>query len=386
MQGRFGSYHEFKAGSKTFNIPDYYSLNKVIGNGAYGVVISAADRRDGKNYAIKLCQDAFRDNIDAKRILREVKLLRRFEHPNVIKIVDVIPIHPSSHKFDDIYIVQDLMETDLHRIIYSKQSLSIDHVRYFTYQLLKGLKYIHSANVIHRDLKPANLLINSNCDLKICDFGLARAIQDDPINGGLLTQYVVTRWYRAPEILLNCTAYTKAVDVWSAGCILGELLLRDALFKGSNYIQTLQMITSKLGTLRESEMSFISNARAKSFMMGLPPTSPLPMGQWFPKFKNEVQALDILRGMLTIHPDQRLTVEQCLAHPFFSSLHNPDEEPTHHQQISFAIDDTELTSNEVREEFWSEIRAYHPYIAEQYPREEAHHSEETSFDDFRGRK
>jgi serine/threonine protein kinase len=116
------------------------------------------------------------------------------------------------------------METDLHRIIYSRQPLTIDHIQYFVYQMLRGLKYIHAANVLHRDLKPSNILVNSNCDLKICDFGLARGVEDE--QSGELTEYVVTRWYRAPEIMLACQDYSKAIDVWSVGCIFAELLAR----------------------------------------------------------------------------------------------------------------------------------------------------------------
>ena len=143
--------------------------------------------------------------------------------------------------FHDVYIVSELMETDLYRIIYSKQSLSIDHVKYFVYQILRALKYIHSANVIHRDLKPSNLLVNSNCDLKVCDFGLARGVLDDNqtkdhSSRPLLTEYVVTRWYRAPEIMLACHEYDKPVDIWSTGCILAELLARKPYFPGDDYI------------------------------------------------------------------------------------------------------------------------------------------------------
>ncbi len=111
--------------------------------------------------------------------------------------------------------------------------------QYFLYQLLRGLKYIHSANVLHRDLKPSNLLLNANCDLKICDFGLARTTSETDF----MTEYVVTRWYRAPELLLNCSEYTAAIDVWSVGCIFMELLNREPLFPGRDYVQQLRLIT-----------------------------------------------------------------------------------------------------------------------------------------------
>ena len=129
-----------------------------------------------------------------------------------------------------------LMECDLDRIVSSSQSLSDAHIQYFVYQILRGLLYIHSANVLHRDLKPSNLLVNSNCDLAICDFGLARGVVDDET----LTEYVVTRWYRAPELLTEAQYYGPAVDVWSVGCILAELLGRRPLFQGKDYMHQLK--------------------------------------------------------------------------------------------------------------------------------------------------
>jgi mitogen-activated protein kinase 1/3 len=233
--------HSFLAGKHSFTVDTRYSLIRVIGSGAYGVVISAHDAKTQTNVAIKMVPKAFNDEVDAKRILREIKLLKHFHHENIVSIVDMMPPQAQYvEDFQDVYIVADLMETDLHRIIYSKQKLSIDHVQYFIYQVLRGLKYIHSANVLHRDLKPSNLLVNSNCDLKICDFGLARGIypDHDERKGGtmLLTEYVVTRWYRAPEIMLACHEYSKPVDVWSVGCIFAELILRKPYFPGDDYI------------------------------------------------------------------------------------------------------------------------------------------------------
>eukprot|EP00957_Ditylum_brightwellii_P080165 6097363-Ditylum_brightwellii.AAC.1 len=214
--------HSFKAGSHTFTVDTKYSFIRVIGSGAYGVVISANDAKSESKVAIKMVPKAFHDEVDAKRILREIKLLKHLHHENIISILDMMP--PTCRHvedYNDVYIVADLMETDLHRIIYSKQALSIDHVQYFLYQILRALKYLHSANVLHRDLKPSNLLVNSNCDLKVCDFGLARGVlpeeEQEPKSSSLLTEYVVTRWYRAPEIMLACHEYDKPIDVWSVG-------------------------------------------------------------------------------------------------------------------------------------------------------------------------
>lgn len=223
--------HTFVASGTSFTVPKKYEYIKVLGQGAYGVVCSANDRVGNKKVAIKKVPNAFADLIDAKRIVREIKLIEFFNHENVISLLDVLKPE-SKTGFEDIYFVNDLMETDLHRVIYSHQDLSDDHIQYFVYQILKGVLYLHSASVIHRDLKPSNLLLNKNCDLKICDFGLARGLETgDPEN--ILTEYVVTRWYRAPEVILNASNYTKAIDIWSIGCILAELLGRTPLFPGN---------------------------------------------------------------------------------------------------------------------------------------------------------
>jgi mitogen-activated protein kinase 7 len=128
------------------------------------------------------------------------------------------------------------MEADLHQIIRSEQPLTDAHFQYFIYQLCRGLKFIHSANVLHRDLKPGNLLVNADCELKICDFGLARGLSGS--TEGFMTEYVATRWYRAPEIMLSFKSYTKAIDMWSVGCIFAELLGNKPLFKGRDCIIT----------------------------------------------------------------------------------------------------------------------------------------------------
>jgi mitogen-activated protein kinase 1/3 len=158
--------NSFSAGGSSFNLTPRYEFIKKIGHGAYGVVVSAVDHQTNMKVAIKKVSKAFDDLVDAKRIVREIKLLGYFDHDNIITLLD-IERPPARTGYDDIYIITDLMETDLHRVIYSKQAITDEHIQYFLYQALRGVLYMHSGNIIHRDLKPSNLLLNKNCDLKI---------------------------------------------------------------------------------------------------------------------------------------------------------------------------------------------------------------------------
>jgi mitogen-activated protein kinase 1/3 len=201
----------------------------------------------------------------------------------------------------DVYIVQCLMETDLHKLL-KTQKLSNEHVCYFLYQILRGLKYIHSANVLHRDLKPSNLLLNTNCDLKvgngswccslmrrqfdgfyskICDFGLARIADPDHDHTGFLTEYVATRWYRAPEIMLNSKGYNKSIDVWSVGCILAEMLNNKPLFPGKHYLDQLNHILNIIGSPTEDDLKCIQNERARGYLENLPRKNKVPFEKLF---------------------------------------------------------------------------------------------------------
>jgi len=357
------SHHCFKASGTYFEVDNRYSLIRPIGHGAYGVVISAQDAHTNNKVAIKKISRAFDDPVDAKRILREIKLMKLFSHENVIRVLDIVPPPPSCEEFDDIYIVQDLMETDLHRIIYSKQSLTINHIQYFIYQVLRGLKYIHSANVMHRDLKPSNLLLNSNCDLKICDFGLARVAEET----GDQTEYVVTRWYRAPEIMLACQDYSNSIDIWSVGCIFAELLGRRALFPGDDYMAQLRLICERLGRPSESDLDFVSSERAKRFMLGLPEQAKGSLAELFPQYAGENDAMDLLAKMLTFRPGERISVSDALAHPFMETLHNPHDEPNANFQIKFDFEDEVIEKERIQELIWEEIKEFHPTLPSHYP-------------------
>lgn len=176
-----------------------YKILEVIGKGSYGVVCAAIDTHTGEKVAIKKINDVFVHISDSVRILREIKLLRLLRHPDIVEIKRIM-MPPSRREFKDIYVVLELMESDLHQVIKVNDDLTREHQQFFLYQLLRALKYMHTANVYHRDLKPKNILANSNCKLKICDFGLARVAFNDTPTTVFWTDYVATRWYRAPEL------------------------------------------------------------------------------------------------------------------------------------------------------------------------------------------
>lgn len=349
------STHETR--SVDFEVSDSYELHEVIGEGAYGVVCSATHRPTGQRVAIKKIHP-FERPMFSLRTLREIKLLRHFNNENIISILD-IQRPPSLEQFNDVYLIQELMETDMSRVIRS-QTLTDDHCQYFTYQILRALKVLHSADVLHRDLKPSNLLLNANCDLKVCDFGLARSsassANDKQNKVGFMTEYVATRWYRAPEIMLTFQHYTKAIDIWSAGCILAEMLSGVPLFPGKDYCNQLSLILEVLGTPSNEGFSNIKSNRARNYIRSLPFRRPQNLRALFPKASP--QALDLLSRMLTFDPDRRITVEQALEHPYVAQYHDPSDEPTAPSlsQDFFDFENREdLTMAELRSLIYEEI-------------------------------
>lgn len=337
-----------------FEVDAKYVPIKPIGRGAYGVVCSSINRETHEKVAIKKIHNVFENRIDALRTLRELKLLRHIKHENVIALKDVmLPVHSAS--FRDVYLVYELMDTDLHQLIKSPQPLSNEHCRFFIFQLLKGLKYLHSANVLHRDLKPGNLLVNANCDLKICDFGLARTNQGD---GQFMTEYVVTRWYRAPELLLSCDNYGTSIDVWSVGCIFAEILGRKPLFPGTECLNQLRLIIDTLGSQGEEDIEFIDNRKARRYIKALPFSRGTHFSQLYPQA--DPLAVDLLQRMLVFDPRKRITVTEALQHPYMAGLYDPRGNPPAQYPISLDIDDS-MEQHMIREMMWNEILHYHPH-------------------------
>ncbi|KAI3632014.1 hypothetical protein MIR68_009850 [Amoeboaphelidium protococcarum] len=351
----------FKVLKQDFTLDKKYVFEKELGVGAYGVVCGARDTSLGINVAIKKINKIFDKRILAKRTLRELKLLRHFNaHENIISIIDVVK--PAGNSFECIYLVQELMEADMHQIIRSQQPLTDAHFQYFLYQILRGLKYIHSANVLHRDLKPGNLLVNADCELKICDFGLARGHSDMTDHTGFMTEYVATRWYRAPEIMLSFQNYTKAIDIWSVGCIFAEMLGGKVLFPGKDYVHQLNLILQIVGTPSDETIRRIGSPRAQDYVKSLPRMPKVPFPRLYPNATPV--AIDLLEKLLDFDPSRRITVEQALQHPYLETYHDPEDEPTC-SPIDFSFENLNKI-DDLKKAIVDEINTY--YGAKQLPK------------------
>jgi len=335
---------------KEFWVGPRYKELRYLGEGAYGVVAEALDTTTNEKVAIKKISP-FEHQTYCQRTLREIRILLSLKHENIIDIRDFLCEQKVS-SLKDIYIVQSLMECDLHKLLRS-QKLSSDHICYFLYQILRGLKYIHSANVLHRDLKPSNILLNSNCDLKICDFGLARVSDPSQDHTGLLTEYVATRWYRAPEVMLNAKGYSQALDVWSVGCILGEMINNKPMFPGKHYLDQISKIQEIIGTPVRAELEFITNPKAQQYVAGLPARPPVSWEKIYPG--KEPMLLDMLDKLLAFNPVSRLTVEQALAHPYLEAYYDPSDEPVAETPFKFEVEIDDLPTKTLKEMVFQEV-------------------------------
>lgn len=323
----------------------YTDLNPV-GMGAFGLVCSAMDKLTGQNVAVKKIMKPFSTPVLAKRTYRELKLLKHLRHENLITLDDIF-LSP----LEDIYFVTELQGTDLHRLL-TLRPLEKQFIQYFTYQILRGLKYVHLAGVIHRDLKPSNILINENCDLKICDFGLAR-IQDPQMTG-----YVSTRYYRAPEIMLTWQKYDTEVDLWSVGCILAEMIEGKPLFPGRDHVHQFSIITELLGSPPPDVIGTICLENTLRFVQSLPAREPIPFSERFAS-QLEPDAIDLLEKMLVFDPKKRISAVDALSHPYMEPYHDPTDEPACETKFDWSFNDADLPVDKWRVMMYSEILLFH---------------------------
>ncbi|GJE89474.1 mitogen activated protein kinase [Phanerochaete sordida] len=329
----------------SFEVTTRYVDLQPVGMGAFGLVCSAKDQLTGSSVAIKKIMKPFSTPVLSKRTYRELKLLKHIQHENIISLSDVF-ISP----LEDIYFVTELLGTDLHRLLTSRP-LEKQFIQYFLYQILRGLKYVHSAGVVHRDLKPSNILINENCDLKICDFGLAR-IQDPQMTG-----YVSTRYYRAPEIMLTWQKYDVAVDIWSAGCIFAEMLEGKPLFPGKDHVHQFSIITELLGTPPEDVIQTIASENTLRFVQSLPKRERVPFSEKL--HNNDPMAIDLLEKMLVFDPRKRITATESLGHEYVAPYHDPTDEPEAAEKFDWSFNDADLPVDTWKVMMYSEILDFH---------------------------
>ncbi|KAG1937002.1 mitogen-activated protein kinase 12 [Pimephales promelas] len=343
-------YYRQEVNKTAWEVPERYKDLKQVGTGAYGTVCYAFDRRTGAKVAIKKLHRPFQSDLFAKRAYRELRLLKHMKHDNVIGLVDVFTADLSLDRFHDFYLVMPFMATDLGKLM-KTQRLSEDKVQYLVYQILKGLKYIHAAGIIHRDLKPGNLAVNEECELKILDFGLARQTDSE------MTGYVVTRWYRAPEVILSWMHYTQTVDIWSVGCIMAEMLLGKPLFKGNDHLDQLMEIMKITGTPTKEFTAKLQSEDARNYIAKLPKLKKKDLRALLPNVNP--QAINVLDSMLLLDPESRITAAEGLALPFFSDFREPEEE-TEAPPYDHSLDEADQSVEQWKRLTFTEILSFRP--------------------------
>lgn len=328
-----------------------YDITKQLGHGAYGIVWKAEDRRTHKVVALKKIFDAFQNASDAQRTFREILFLLRVKHSNIIKLLNV---HRAVND-RDIYLVFEYIPADLHTIIRAGVLIDI-HREYVIFQLLAALKYLHSAQILHRDLKPSNILVNTDCSIKLADFGLARSIltlakERKPV----LTDYIATRWYRPPEVLLGSTRYMKGVDMWAVGCILGELILTKPIFPGRSTAHQLELILEITGAPSQEDIASTQSQFAETMLRGIRCPEKKPLSKLIPQASPE--AIDLLEKLLRFNPTQRLSAEEALEHPYVAKfLTGKPALPVATAPITISLpDDTRYTVAEYRDRLYHEM-------------------------------
>ncbi|KAG1331332.1 cyclin-dependent kinase G-2 [Cocos nucifera] len=302
------------------SVDEFERLNK-IDEGTYGVVYRAKDKKTGEVVALKKVKMEKEREGFPLTSLREINILLSFHHPSVVDVKEVVV----GSSLDSIFMVMEYMEHDLKGLMETmKQPFSQSEVKCLMLQLLEGVKYLHDNWVLHRDLKTSNLLLNNRGELKICDFGLSRQY-GSPLKP--YTHLVVTLWYRAPELLLGAKEYSTAIDMWSLGCIMAELLAKEPLFNGKTEFDQLDKIFRTLGTPNEKiwpgfaklpgvKVNFVKqpyNRLREKF----PPTS------FSGRPTLSEAGFDLLNKLLTYDPEKRITAEAALKHPWFNEVPLP---------------------------------------------------------------
>ena len=316
-------------------ITQRYEVLQKIGKGAYGVVWKVMDKVTHRVVALKKIFGAFRNSTDAQRTYREITFLKQLHpHPNIVELIAVY----KAVNNNDLYVVFELLESDVHSVIRANILQDV-HKRFITYQLLVGLRYLHMRHLVHRDLKPSNLLINSDSTVKLCDFGLARTLNEGNISQQVLTEYVSTRWYRAPELIIGSNHYSEAVDMWAVGCIIAELYSGRPIFPGTSTVDQLERVVAFTGPPSVRDIKSMRSEFAQTMVSNLTYTQPrITLEQKLPDAAPDVR--DLIGKLLVFNPDNRLTVDQAIAHPMVQQFRNAELEAMSGPPIKLTLKDT----------------------------------------------
>ncbi|CAI7994036.1 Mitogen-activated protein kinase 14 [Geodia barretti] len=327
-------FYETDSGGGEWVVPQRYQDLQPLGIGTFGTVCSATDTKEERAVAIKKLASPFQGVVHAKRCYREIKLLTHMKHENVVSLYDVFTPTEEYPDFNDVYLVMELMSSDLYKTLKS-QKLTNDQVRFQMYQVLRGLKYVHSSGVIHRDIKPSNIGVSADNEIKLLDFGLARAKAE------IMTGYVTTRHCRAPEIMLNWMQYTQ---------------------KGLSFlIEHIKRIVEFVGTPDDAYMQGITNTSARDYLSSLP-SYPKKDFEAFERFfvGADPNAVDLLLRLLDMDPDKRPTAAEALDHPYLAKYHDPEDEPECDRQYDDSFENMEVDVEGWRKLVFYEIKSFVP--------------------------
>ncbi|CAI4806828.1 BAL_1a_G0054650.mRNA.1.CDS.1 [Saccharomyces cerevisiae] len=290
-----------------------------LGNGTYATVYKGLNKTTGVYVALKEVKLDSEEGTPSTAI-REISLMKELKHENIVRLYDVI------HTENKLTLVFEFMDNDLKKYMDSRtvgntpRGLELNLVKYFQWQLLQGLAFCHENKILHRDLKPQNLLINKRGQLKLGDFGLARAF-GIPVN--TFSSEVVTLWYRAPDVLMGSRTYSTSIDIWSCGCILAEMITGKPLFPGTNDEEQLKLIFDIMGTPNESLWPSVTKLpKYNPNIQQRPPRDLRQVLQPHTKEPLDGNLMDFLHGLLQLNPDMRLSAKQALHHSWFAEYYH----------------------------------------------------------------
>jgi serine/threonine protein kinase len=296
--------------STAFGRPELsrYPTVAVLGQGAYGKVYKARDTQTGQFIAMKKTLHNFEREGVPTTVLREICLLRELNHENIVSLKDIVVTERR------LYLIFEFVESDLRKFIHNHEGpINPMEIKRIMYQMLKGICFCHSRRIMHRDLKPENILVSENATVKIADFGLARAFQ---IPMRPYTNEVQTLWYRAPELLLGATEYSVAIDMWSAGCILADLIRKTPLFRSNTEMGQLTEIMKVMGTPSEAVWPGVSQYR--NFSSTFPTHHRVDFHALFPEA--DPLCIDLLEKLLVLDPSNRISAKAALTHRYFEEM------------------------------------------------------------------